>query len=100
MIAIQVLLNYYQRVIYIDIGNFIILDVHHGDGVEEAFFLTNRVMTLSFHEYGDSFFPGSGNFDSIGEGEGKGYSINVPLMQGITDDMYIGLFKNTVKSVL
>jgi histone deacetylase 1/2 len=36
-------------------------------------------MTLSFHEYGDGFFPGSGNYDSIGEGEGKGYSLNVPL---------------------
>jgi len=74
--------------------------VHHGDGIEEAFFLTNRVMTLSFHEYGDGFFPGSGNIDSIGEGEGRGYSINVPLKQGITDDMYIDLFKNVVKSVL
>ena len=61
------------------------LYVHHGDGVEEAFFLTNRVLTLSFHEYGEGFFPGSGNYDSIGEGEGKGYSINVPLKQGIDD---------------
>jgi len=61
------------------------LDVHHGDGVEEAFFLTNRVLTLSFHEYGEGFFPGSGNYDSIGEGEGKGFSINVPLKQGIDD---------------
>jgi len=85
VISILVLLKYYQRIIYIDIGMYIImnlyilLDVHHGDGVEEAFFITNRVLTLSFHEYGDGFFPGSGNFDSIGEDEGKGYSLNVPL---------------------
>jgi acetoin utilization deacetylase AcuC-like enzyme len=46
------------------------VDVHHGDGVEEAFFMTNRVMTVSFHQYGDDFFPGSGNIESIGDGQG------------------------------
>ena len=40
-------------VLYVDI------DVHHGDGVEEAFYTTDRVMTVSFHKYGD-FFPGTG----------------------------------------
>ncbi len=39
---------------------YIDIDVHHGDGVEEAFYLTDRVMTVSFHKYGD-FFPGSGD---------------------------------------
>ena len=54
-------MKYYPRVIYVDV------DVHHGDGVEDAFFLSNRVMTVSFHEYGDGFFPGTGNIDCIGE---------------------------------
>lgn len=36
------------------------IDIHHGDGVEEAFYTTDRVMTVSFHKYGD-FFPGTGN---------------------------------------
>jgi acetoin utilization deacetylase AcuC-like enzyme len=45
--------RYHQRVLYIDI------DVHHGDGVEEAFYTTDRVMTVSFHQYGE-FFPGTG----------------------------------------
>lgn len=44
----------HPRVLYIDI------DIHHGDGVEEAFYLTNRVMTLSFHQSGGNFFPGTG----------------------------------------
>jgi histone deacetylase 1/2 len=44
----------HQRVVYIDI------DIHHGDGVEEAFYLTDRVMTVSFHKYGE-YFPGTGN---------------------------------------
>ena len=45
--------RYHPRVLYIDI------DVHHGDGVEEAFYTTDRVMTVSFHKYGE-FFPGTG----------------------------------------
>ena len=43
VLSILTLLRYYDRVLYVDI------DVHHGDGVEEAFYTTNRVMTLSFH---------------------------------------------------
>jgi len=47
------LTRYHTRVLYIDI------DVHHGDGVEEAFYTTDRVMTVSFHKYGE-YFPGTG----------------------------------------
>ena len=47
-------LRYHQRVLYIDI------DIHHGDGVEEAFYTTDRVMTVSFHKYGE-YFPGTGD---------------------------------------
>lgn len=64
MLCILELLKFYPWVIYVDV------DVHHGDGVEEAFFLSNRVMTVSFHEYGDGFFPGTGNIDSIGDEQG------------------------------
>ena len=81
------LLKYHQRVLYIDI------DVHHGDGVEEAFYMTNRVMTVSFHRYGD-FFPGTGDVKDIGEGEGKGYAINVPLLDGLDDDNFTEIYKN------
>jgi len=52
-------------VLYIDI------DVHHGDGVEEAFYTTDRVMSASFHKYGE-FFPGTGEVRDNGIGSGKG----------------------------
>ena len=39
---------------------YIDIDIHHGDGVEEAFYLTDRVMTVSFHKYGE-YFPGTGD---------------------------------------
>jgi len=45
-------------VLYIDI------DIHHGDGVEEAFYTTDRVMTVSFHKYGE-YFPGTGDLRVI-----------------------------------
>jgi histone deacetylase 1/2 len=49
----------HERVLYVDI------DIHHGDGVEEAFYTTNRVMTCSFHKYGE-YFPGTGSLNDIG----------------------------------
>lgn len=39
---------------------YIDIDIHHGDGVEEAFYTTDRVMTVSFHKYGE-YFPGTGD---------------------------------------
>lgn len=41
----------------------------NGGGVEEAFYDTDRVMTVSFHKYGDQFFPGTGDMDEIGVGQ-------------------------------
>lgn len=40
---------------------YIDIDIHHGDGVQDAFYTTNRVLTVSFHKYGDGFFPGTGD---------------------------------------
>jgi histone deacetylase 1/2 len=93
VLAILELLKYHNRVLYIDI------DVHHGDGVEEAFYCTNRVMTVSFHRYGD-FFPGTGDVKDTGHGEGQHYALNVPLNQGIDDDSYYHLFKTVSKQIL
>ena len=64
VLAIMELLRVHPRVMYIDI------DVHHGDGVEEAFFVTDRVLTCSFHKYGD-FFPGTGALNDVGYEQSK-----------------------------
>ena len=73
-------------VLYVDI------DIHHGDGVEEAFYTTDRVMTVSFHKYGD-FFPGTGALGDVGFGAGRHYSVNVPLQEGMDDDSYGFVFE-------
>ncbi len=44
---------------------YIDIDIHHGDGVQEAFYLTDRVMTVSFHKFGNFFFPGTGQLTII-----------------------------------
>ncbi|KGO71928.1 Histone deacetylase [Penicillium italicum] len=93
VLGILELLRFKQRVLYVDI------DVHHGDGVEEAFYTTDRVMTCSFHKYGE-YFPGTGELRDIGVGQGKNYAVNFPLRDGITDVTYKSIFEPVIKSVM
>ncbi|KAF3914092.1 hypothetical protein AA313_de0204808 [Arthrobotrys entomopaga] len=93
VLGIIELLRYKKRVLYIDI------DVHHGDGVEEAFYTTDRVMTVSFHKYGE-YFPGTGELRDIGVGLGKYYAVNFPLRDGITDDTYKSIFEPVIGAVM
>lgn len=93
VLAILELLKYHQRVLYIDI------DIHHGDGVEEAFYTTDRVMTVSFHKYGE-YFPGTGDLRDIGAGKGKYYAVNFPLRDGIDDDAYGDIFRPIISKVV
>ena len=90
---VVLLFSVLQRVLYVDI------DIHHGDGVEEAFYTTDRVMTVSFHKFGD-YFPGTGDIRDIGFGKGKYYSLNVPLDDGIDDESYHCLFKPIIGKVM
>lgn len=93
VLGIIELLRYHPRVLYIDI------DVHHGDGVEEAFYTTDRVMTVSFHKYGE-FFPGTGDLRDVGVGNGKYYAVNVPLRDGIDDESYASVFQPVIQSCM
>ncbi|KAI0529473.1 hypothetical protein KFK09_002023 [Dendrobium nobile] len=93
VLGILELLKFHKRVLYVDI------DVHHGDGVEEAFYTTDRVMTVSFHKFGD-FFPGTGHIKDVGFGTGKYYALNVPLNDGIDDESFRGLFRPLISKVM
>jgi acetoin utilization deacetylase AcuC-like enzyme len=85
------LVNHFERVLYIDI------DVHHGDGTEEAFKYSKQVLTLSCHLHDPgTFYPGSGAIDEIGEGKAKYYTINVPFKEGIIDGPYTKLFDTII----
>ena len=94
VLAILSLVRKGMRVAYVD------LDAHHGDGVQEAFYTTDRVLTISLHETGDALFPGTGFEDETGEGEGKGYSVNIPLPAGAGDELFLRAFNDTVPELL
>lgn len=98
VLSILEMLRIWPRVLYIDI------DVHHGDGVEEAFQRQPRVMTLSFHRYGPydetghKFFPGTGDLSDTGlKGTpGEHFALNCPIGSGIDDRQYNFLFTSVV----
>lgn len=76
------------RVMYID------YDAHHGDGPQGHFYADPAVLTVSLHESGRYLFPGTGFVDELGEGEGYGYSINVPLEPFTEDDSWLEIHRS------
>ena len=79
-IAIRALLDDgVRRIAYIDV------DAHHGDGVQEAFYDDDRVLTVSLHQSGTTLFPGTGFPEELGTGDAEGTSVNVAL-PGFTGD--------------
>ena len=90
VIAINHLLNQGLRVAYIDI------DAHHGDGVQDAFYSSDRVLTISLHESGQYLFPGSGDSGEAGTGAGQGYAVNLPLAPYTGDEVYLWAFREIV----
>lgn len=90
VLAAMEFLNSKKRVLFLD------LDVHHGDGVQTAFYERNDIMTISMHENGKTLFPGTGFEDEIGRGQGKGYCVNLPLPVGTYDAAYEKAFNEAV----
>ncbi|HEY2442623.1 MAG TPA: acetoin utilization protein AcuC [Streptosporangiaceae bacterium] len=68
-----------ERVAYVD------LDVHHGDGVQAAFYDDPRVLTISLHEHPATLFPGTGLPTETGSGPARGTAVNVALAAGTGD---------------
>ena len=90
VVAINVLRKRGLRVAYVDI------DVHHGDGVQAAFYGDADVLTISTHESGRWLFPGTGHARETGEGAGTGYSVNLPLFPYTDDDVFLEAFDAVV----
>jgi acetoin utilization deacetylase AcuC-like enzyme len=73
-------------------------DVHHGNGTQECFFDDPNVLYMSTHQF--PFYPGTGAVLEVGEGEGKGYTVNVPLTAGGGDALYRGAFERVILPAL
>jgi len=82
------------RIAYLDI------DCHHGDGVQWLFYDDPNVLKISYHQDGRFLFPGTGDINEIGEGKGKGFSINFPLLPGTYNKPFINLFRKTAPKLL
>ena len=83
-----------QRIAYVDV------DVHHGDGVQAAFYDDPRVLTISLHEHPATLFPGTGLASEIGSGQGLGYAVNVALPAFTGDAGWLRAFDAVVPPLL
>jgi len=94
-IAAKWLLRKYglQRVLVLDI------DAHHGNGTQETFKGTSNVLFVSLHQ-DPRIFPGTGFIDEIGEGEGLGYSVNIPLPFRTDDQTYLKAFEEIAVPIM
>lgn len=73
-------------------------DVHHGNGSQAAFWQSPQVLFISLHQY--PFYPGTGSGTERGSGGGDGYTINLPLAAGATDQIYASAFEDVVVPAL
>jgi acetoin utilization protein AcuC len=94
VIAILSLVKKGKRVAYVDI------DAHHGDGVQDAFYGTDKVLTISIHETGEVLFPGTGFEYETGSGQGEGYTVNIPMPPYADDELFLYAFDGTVPPLI
>jgi len=72
-------------------------DLHHGDGTQEIFYDTSSVLYFSTHQY--PAYPGTGWLTEVGEGEGRFYTINVPLKAFSDNAIYVMAFRRILQPV-
>ena len=77
-----------ERVLLVD------YDAHHGNGTQEAFLHDPSVLYVSLHEW--PLYPGTGALDEVGEGAGRGATVNLPLPAGATGDVYLAAFDEVI----
>lgn len=80
-----------QRVLIVD------WDLHHGNGTQHSFYKRSDILYFSTHQY--PYYPGTGYWDETGVGEGEGFTVNVPLSIGKTDDDYLFIFKEILSPI-
>ncbi len=83
-----------ERIAYVDV------DVHHGDGVERAFWDDPRVLTISLHETPRTLFPMTGYPEEIGGPAAEGYAVNAALPPGTEDEGWMRAFDAIVPPLL
>ncbi|EGA90730.1 acetoin utilization protein [Planococcus donghaensis MPA1U2] len=85
--------KYNARVLYID------TDAHHGDGVQWSFYDDPDVCTVSIHETGRYLFPGTGNINERGSGQGYGTSFNFPIDAFTEDESFLEIYRTSMREI-
>jgi acetoin utilization deacetylase AcuC-like enzyme len=73
-------------------------DVHHGNGTESIFYADPNVLFVSLHQYPN--YPGTGAAEDVGQGDGRGRNINLPLPPGATDSVYAAAFARILVPII
>jgi acetoin utilization deacetylase AcuC-like enzyme len=73
-------------------------DVHHGNGTQHIFEDSSKVLYFSSHQF--PFYPGTGAAEEVGTGDGKGYTVNVPMEPGMGDNEFIKIFQEILKPII
>jgi acetoin utilization protein AcuC len=97
---IAVAIKHIQRVYGIKKVAIVDIDVHHGDGTQAIFYRDPTVLGIDLHEDGRFLYPGSGFLQEIGEGEGRGFKVNVPLPPLTSSECYLHAFDRIVPPLL
>jgi acetoin utilization deacetylase AcuC-like enzyme len=81
------------------LGRILVMDwdVHHGNGTQHSFEHDPGVLYASTHRY--PFYPGTGAADEVGEGDGTGFTVNVPLPGGCADAEYVDAFQRIIEPI-
>lgn len=80
-----------KRVLIVD------FDVHHGNGTQDTFYADPHVLYFSTHQY--PLFPGTGTIDETGTKDGEGFTVNVPLLAGWSDEEYQAVFEDILAPI-
>ena len=72
-------------------------DVHHGNGTNDAFYSDSSVLYFSTHQY--PHYPGTGSADEVGEDDGEGFTVNVPLPSGTGDAGYLMAYREILRPI-
>ena len=70
-------------------------DLHHGNATQHSFYDSSQVLYFSTHQY--PYYPGTGSIEEVGEGSGRGYTVNVPLAPGAGDNEYMMIFRQVLQ---
>jgi acetoin utilization deacetylase AcuC-like enzyme len=81
------------------LGRILIVDwdLHHGNGTQNAFYSRDNILFFSTHQF--PHYPGTGHWSEVGEGKGSGFTVNVPLAPGKTDDDFLFIYRKLLSPI-